>query len=183
MPISKYFSHWEWFGEGPLSVCLSLWALLRSVASRSVDFDAVNSEIYPLKIHLTEIMYRMMWEYFFQRNKTLKGGRKSGKVSTTAGLSSIKKGSSSHESLVLSSQSAKDYEVFTKSSTSGLTDSSQVPKLPNLKESMVSGSKPELRRTSSFDRTWEETVAESVANELVLQAHSSSSKSSSFKPA
>lgn len=29
--------------------------------------------------------------------------------------------------------------------------------------------KPELRRTSSFDRSWEETVAESVANELVSQ--------------
>jgi len=22
-------------------------------------------EIYPLRIHLTETMYRMMWEYFF----------------------------------------------------------------------------------------------------------------------
>lgn len=33
------------------------------------------------------------------------------------------------------------------------------------------GSKPELRRTSSFDQlSWEETVAESVANEIVLQA-------------
>ncbi|KAG9139524.1 hypothetical protein Leryth_019237 [Lithospermum erythrorhizon] len=138
-------------------------------------------EIYPLKIHLTEIMYRMMWEYFFPEEEQDSQRRQEvWKVSTTAGLKRIKKGSSSHESLVLSSQSAKDYEVFTKSSTSGLTDSSQVPKLPNLKESMVSGSKPELRRTSSFDRTWEETVAESVANELVLQAHSSSSKSSSF---
>lgn len=38
-------------------------------------------------------------------------------------------------------------------------------------------SSPQIRRTSSFDRTWEENVAESVANELVLQAHSSSSKS------
>lgn len=31
-----------------------------------------------------------------------------------------------------------------------------------------------MRRTSSFDRSWEETVAESVANELVLQSFSSS---------
>lgn len=30
-----------------------------------------------------------------------------------------------------------------------------------------------LRRTSSFDRTWEENVAESVANELVLKAQNS----------
>lgn len=40
------------------------------------------------------------------------------------------------------------------------------------------GSNPELRRTSSFDRTWEENVAESVANELVLQMHSSTKGSS-----
>lgn len=38
---------------------------------------------------------------------------------------------------------------------------------------MVCGSNSELRRTSSFDRTWEETVAESVANELVLSTMSS----------
>lgn len=37
----------------------------------------------------------------------------------------------------------------------------------------MGGTTPELRRTSSFDRTWEETVAESVANELVLQSMSS----------
>lgn len=36
----------------------------------------------------------------------------------------------------------------------------------------------ELRRTSSFDRNWEENVAESVANELVLQAHSCTVSSS-----
>lgn len=44
--------------------------------------------------------------------------------------------------------------------------------------SKANGSNRELRRTSSFDRSWEETVAESVANELVLQAHSSSLSSS-----
>lgn len=54
----------------------------------------------------------------------------------------------------------------------------QALKLPKLKTNVVGGSKPELRRTSSFDRTWEETVAESVANELVLRAHSSSISSS-----
>lgn len=39
---------------------------------------------------------------------------------------------------------------------------------------------PELRRTSSFDRTWEENVAESVANELVLQLHASSKSGSTM---
>lgn len=50
----------------------------------------------------------------------------------------------------------------------------QASKLQNPKANTASGSTPELRRTSSFDRTWEENVAESVANELVLQSISSS---------
>lgn len=41
---------------------------------------------------------------------------------------------------------------------------------------------PNLRRTSSFDRNWEENVAESVADELVLQMHSSSVSSSKSGP-
>ena len=50
--------------------------------------------------------------------------------------------------------------------------------MQNLKANIVCGSTPELRRSSSFDRTWEENVAESVANELVIQVHSSSISSS-----
>ncbi|KAG5543809.1 hypothetical protein RHGRI_016533 [Rhododendron griersonianum] len=42
-----------------------------------------------------------------------------------------------------------------------------------IKDDIGGGSTPELRRTSLLDRTWEENVAESVANELVLQVHSS----------
>lgn len=49
----------------------------------------------------------------------------------------------------------------------------QTSKLQNIKDNIGCGPTPELRRTSSFDRTWEENVAESVANELVLQVHSS----------
>lgn len=55
-------------------------------------------------------------------------------------------------------------------------------KLQNLKANIVCGSTPELRRTSSFDRTWEEKVAESVADELMLQMHSSSATSSTSGP-
>lgn len=54
----------------------------------------------------------------------------------------------------------------------------QASKLQSSKENTAAGSNRELRRTSSFDRSWEETVAESVANELVLKAHSSSLSSS-----
>lgn len=58
----------------------------------------------------------------------------------------------------------------------------QASKLQNLKANIVCGSTPELRRTSSFDRTWEENVAESVADELVLQMHSSTVSSTKSGP-
>lgn len=64
------------------------------------------------------------------------------KVSTTAGTRRVKK-------------------------TTSVTETTS-PNNQSLKESALA-QKPELRRTSSFDRTWEETVAESVANELVSQ--------------
>ncbi|KAK2977997.1 hypothetical protein RJ640_023535, partial [Escallonia rubra] len=159
-------------------------------------------EIFPLKIHLTETMYRMMWEYFFpeeeqdSQRRQLRYWRLAvalqevWKVSTTAGSRRAKKGSSAHDASTSSSHSMKEFEVSSNSSTSALpstsgtsqslvlVESSQGPKLPNQKANLVCGSTPELRRTSSFDRTWEETVAESVANELVLQVHSSNVSSS-----
>lgn len=138
-------------------------------------------DIYPLKIHLTETMYRMMWEYFFPEEEQDSQRRQEvWKVSTTAGSRRVKKGQSTQEVSVSVSQLAKDPEVLPKSSVTSVTsqglhvDVSQPSKLQNLKANIVCGSTPELRRTSSFDRTWEESVAESVANELVLHAHSSS---------
>ena len=50
----------------------------------------------------------------------------------------------------------------------------QASKSQNPPANNVVGLGPELRRTSSFDRSWEETVAECVANELVLRSISSS---------
>ncbi|XP_057973448.1 protein SABRE [Malania oleifera] len=151
-------------------------------------------EIYPLKIHLTETMYRMMWEYFFPEEEQDSQRRQEvWKVSTTAGSKRVKKGSSIHETSALGSHPTKESEVASKSSTSVVpftsgtnqsvnADSAQASKLQNLKANSVCGSAPELRRTSSFDRTWEENVAESVANELVLQVHSSSISSSKSGP-
>ncbi|KAF3447266.1 hypothetical protein FNV43_RR12446 [Rhamnella rubrinervis] len=138
-------------------------------------------EIYPLKIHLTETMYRMMWEYFFPEEEQDSQRRQEvWKVSTTAGAKRVKKGSSVHEAPASSSHIVRESELPFKSSAAASqhsphADSSQASKLQNLKASAISGSTPELRRTSSFDRTWEETVAESVANELVLQSFSSKS--------
>ncbi|XP_027904503.1 protein SABRE isoform X3 [Vigna unguiculata] len=143
-------------------------------------------EIYPLKIHLTETMYRMMWEYFFPEEEQDSQRRQEvWKVSTTAGARRVKKGSLL-EASASSSHSIKEYEAPSKSGISAMlfptsqpsvhVDSAQASKTQNAKANSgtVTGSNPELRRTSSFDRTWEETVAESVANELVLQSFSSS---------
>ncbi|KAL5714351.1 hypothetical protein ACHQM5_016327 [Ranunculus cassubicifolius] len=148
--------------------------------------------IYPLKIHLTETMYRMMWEYFFPEEEQDSQRRQEvWKVSTTAGSKRVKKGASVHEIVAASgNQSSRESEATSKLSTSSAPmisatahgDASQVSKLQNLKANIVCGSTPELRRTSSFDRTWEENIAETVANELVLHVHSSSVSSSRSGP-
>ena len=67
-----------------------------------------------------------------------------------------------------------------KKSTSNVETNS--PNNQSSKESTFT-QKPELRRTSSFDRTWEETVAESVANELVSQMQGQSNVQSESQDA
>lgn len=142
-------------------------------------------EIYPLKIYLTETMYRMMWDYFFPEEEQDSQRRQEvWKVSTTAGSRRPRKNFGGLEA-ASTSQSTRESEASGRlSATAAMSvnvgsthtavhaDSSQVSKLQSLKANMVCGSNPELRRTSSFDRTWEENVAESVANELVLQVQS-----------
>ncbi|AQL06607.1 Protein ABERRANT POLLEN TRANSMISSION 1 [Zea mays] len=111
------------------------WGNKQKRAKNTVD-------IYPLKIYLTEAMYRMMWGYFFPGDEQQPQKRQElFKVSTTAGTRR-KKNTSVAETNSPNNQSSKETTF---------------------------AQKPELRRTSSFDRTWEETVAESVANELVSQ--------------
>ncbi|KAI3948050.1 hypothetical protein MKX01_014649 [Papaver californicum] len=142
-------------------------------------------DIYPLKIHLTETMYRMMWEYLFPEEEQDSQRRQEvWKVSTTAGSKRVKKTGSGHEP-----SATKDSDFFSKLSASVIAsagsqssshgDTSQASKLQNVKGNIVPGTTPELRRTSSFDRSWEENVAESVASELMLHAHSSSISSRS----
>ncbi|XP_028061949.1 protein SABRE-like [Camellia sinensis] len=142
-------------------------------------------EIYPLKIHLTESLYHVVWGYFFPEEEQDSQRRQEvWKVSTTAGSKRVKKGSSMHEASGSSSHPTKEFEVFSKSSTSAVpltsgtsqssADSSQGSKLQSLKANVVCSSSPKLRRSSSFDKTWEENVAESVANELVLSSISPS---------
>ncbi|KAL8487833.1 hypothetical protein ACS0TY_024229 [Phlomoides rotata] len=145
-------------------------------------------EIYPLKIHLTESMYKLMWQYLFPEEEQDSQRRQEvWKVSTTAGARRVKKGSILNDASPSSSNSIKDAETCKSSTSAGaasgatnqissLADSSQASKLQNVKAT------PELRRTSSFDRTWEENVAESVADELVMQMHSSTVSSTKSGP-
>ncbi|XP_040950170.1 protein SABRE isoform X4 [Gossypium hirsutum] len=154
------------------------------------SLDHFQVEIYPLKIHLTETMYRMMWGYFFPEEEQDSQRRQEvWKGSTTSVARRLKKGALNHDASASGIHSTKESEVPSKPSVSctSITNqsapagSAQASKIQDPK-SHVSGSGPELRRTSSFDRTWEETVAESVANELVLQAHSSSVSSTKSGP-
>lgn len=172
--------------------------MLRVNAKQGVPKDGTSPielfqvEIYPLKIHLTETMYKMMWGYLFPGEEQDSQRRQEAwKVSTTSSSRRQKKGTPCPEAATSSSNPARKSEVPGKSSATSVAsvtagtsphgDSTQVSKAQNIKSNNLWGSTPELRRTSSFDRTWEENLAESVADELVLQANSprvSSSKSS-----
>ncbi|KAK1269966.1 hypothetical protein QJS04_geneDACA006501 [Acorus gramineus] len=154
--------------------------------------ELFHVEIYPLKIYLTETMYRMMWEYFFPEEEQDSQRRQEvWKVSTTASSRRGKKIFSLPESNPSISHTVRENDAPSKLGASAIasvagavsqtfahSDTSQVSKLHNLKANMVCGSSSELRRTSSCDGTWEENVVESVANELLLQVHSSSVTSS-----
>ncbi|XP_071741750.1 protein SABRE [Rutidosis leptorrhynchoides] len=117
-------------------------------------------DIYPLKIHLTETMYKMMWEYFFPEEEQDSQRRQEvWKVSTTAGLRRAKKGPTVNESSnTANGQSTKESDGSSRSNSNAL---------PSTNADSLHG------RTSSFDRC-EESVAESVTNELMLQMQSSS---------
>uniref|UniRef100_A0A0D3DK79 FMP27/BLTP2/Hobbit GFWDK motif-containing RBG unit domain-containing protein n=1 Tax=Brassica oleracea var. oleracea TaxID=109376 RepID=A0A0D3DK79_BRAOL len=142
--------------------------------------ELFHVEIYPLRIHLSETMYKMMWEYFFPEEEqnserrhvrtsiTKSSSMEVLKVSTTAGSKRVKRQLASHES---SSSSAA---VQSQSNV----DCVQKSNILDVRSTAGVSADQELRRTSSFDRTWEESVAESVANELLLQSYNSPVSSS-----
>ncbi|KAK8943364.1 hypothetical protein KSP40_PGU018540 [Platanthera guangdongensis] len=146
-------------------------------------------EIYPLKIHLTETMYRMMWGYFFpEEDQDSQRRQEVWKVSTTAGSRRIRKNVSVSEANPSSSYSMRETESMGRSIMAGSQfnastlhhgDPSQVPKFLSLKANIVCGASPELRQTPSHNRT-DETLAESTNNEPVLPVHSLSISSKSF---
>ncbi|WOG92852.1 hypothetical protein DCAR_0312129 [Daucus carota subsp. sativus] len=136
--------------------------------------ELFQAEIYPLKIYLAETMYKMIWGYLFPEEKQDSQRRQEvWKVSTAAGSRRHKKDADISKS---GASAAPSNSANNQPSAS--SESSQASKFLSSKSNPATGSNRELRRTSSFDRSWEETVAESVANELVLQAHSSSLSSS-----
>lgn len=187
---TKYFVVRNCLPNAKSDMLLSAWnppsewgkkVMLRVDAQQGAPRDGNSTlelfqvEIYPLKIHLTETMYRMMWEYFFPEEEQDSQRRQEvWKVSTTAGARRVKKGSSILEASASTSHPTKESDSSSKAGLSIHVDSAQASIVQNVKANPDAGTNPELRRTSSFDRTWEETVAESVANELVLQSFSSS---------
>ncbi|KAK3149720.1 hypothetical protein QOZ80_3AG0221540 [Eleusine coracana subsp. coracana] len=137
-------------------------------------------EIYPLKIYLSEAMYRMMWDYFFPEEDDSQRRQEVWRVSTSTGPRRTRRLSSGVDAVTSSSYSVREQDIPGKSGTTvhastnvsswqGLhADNSQVSKLQSLKANMVCGSHQELRRTSSFERTWEEGAAESASNNDVV---------------
>ncbi|KAL7208123.1 hypothetical protein ACSBR1_029976 [Camellia fascicularis] len=188
LPNAKFdmiLSPWNPPPEWGKKVMLRVDAKQGAPKDGNCPIENFQVEIYPLKIHLTESLYHVVWGYFFPEEEQDSQRRQEvWKVSTTAGSKRVKKGSSMHEAAGSSSHPTKEFEVFSKSSTSAVpltsgtsqssADSSQGSKLQSLKANVVCSSSPKLRRSSSFDKTWEENVAESVANELVLSSISPS---------
>ncbi|CAA6657811.1 unnamed protein product [Spirodela intermedia] len=169
--------------------------MLRVDARQGVPKDGISSlelfqvEIYPLKIHLTETMYRMMWGYFFPEEEQDSHRRQEvWKVSTTASSRRTKKTAPGPDAATLGNHGTREVEAASKSSANGASsvvsgasllsahgDSSQTSKLQSLKANIICGSNSELRRASSFDRSLEENVCESVTN---AQVHASSTSKS-----
>ncbi|XP_058221220.1 protein SABRE-like isoform X1 [Rhododendron vialii] len=188
LPNAKFdmlLSPWNPPPEWGKKVMLQVDARQGAPKVGNTPFENFQVDIYPLKIHLTETLYHMIWGYLFpEEQQDYQRRQEVWKVSTASGPKSVKKVSSLAEAFASSSPPTKEPEVSSKPNPflvpfiSGIrksslhADSSQTSKLQNRKDK-GGGSTPDLRRTSSFDRTWEENVAESVANELVLQVHSS----------
>ncbi|OAY71523.1 Protein SABRE [Ananas comosus] len=180
-------SAWNAPPEWGKNVMLRVDAKQGAPKDGSSPLELFQVEIYPLKIHLTETMYRMMWEYFFPEEEQDSQRRQEvWRVSTSAGSRKLRKSFGSTETASSSSHSSKEPDApgglsaaAASSSNGGVNqaasthgDISQVSKLQSLKANMVCGSHNELRRSSSFERMWEENGTDSAANDIIPQANS-----------
>ncbi|RLN43194.1 protein SABRE isoform X1 [Panicum miliaceum] len=196
---TKYFVVRNCMANAKCDTLLSAWNtppgkinMLRVDAKQGAPKDGNSPlelfqvEIYPLRIYLSEAMYRMMWEYFFPEEDDSQRRQEVWRVSTSTGPRRTRRLSSGVDAATSSSYSVREHEVPGRSgaivSTStnvsswqGLHgDNSQVSKFQSIKANMVCGSHQELRRSSSFDRTWDESVTESVtSNDVVSLVNSS----------
>ncbi|CAH2047248.1 unnamed protein product [Thlaspi arvense] len=188
LPLAKsdmLLSAWNPPTEWGKKVMLRVDAKQGAPKDGHYPLELFHVEIYPLRIHLTETMYRMMWEYFFPEEEQDSQRRQEvWKISTTAGSKRVKKGLAGHESSTTSNAiveasrgSSAGLSASATAQSQSNTDSFQKSNTLSLRTS-TGGSAQELRRTSSFDRNSEENVAESAANELVQQAHSCTVSSS-----
>ncbi|KAK2448310.1 protein SABRE [Trifolium repens] len=174
-------SAWNPPAEWGKKVMLQVDARQGAPKDGSSPFELFQVEIYPLKIHLTETMYRMMWVYFFpEEERDSQRRQEVWKISTTAGARRVKNS--------LSNQSTKESEASSKSGFSAFlfpatnqpsiqAGSAQKSKAQSVKLVPGTGSTPELKRTTSFD----ETPTESVADELVVQIGSSEQQDEAVK--
>uniref|UniRef100_A0A0D9VXG2 FMP27/BLTP2/Hobbit GFWDK motif-containing RBG unit domain-containing protein n=1 Tax=Leersia perrieri TaxID=77586 RepID=A0A0D9VXG2_9ORYZ len=156
---------------------------LRQGAPKDVNspvdlFELLQVEIHPLKIYLSETMYRMMWEYFFPEEDDSQRRQEVWRVSTSTGARRARRISTGADAVASTSYSVREHELpgrsgINVSSSTNVSswqggDNSQVSKLQSVKTNVVSGSHPELRRTSSFEMTLEESAVDSIRNNDVV---------------
>ncbi|CAN6298269.1 unnamed protein product, partial [Urochloa humidicola] len=72
-------------------------------------------EIYPLRIYLSEAMYRMMWDYFFPEEDDSQRRQEVWRVSTSAGARRTRRLSSGVDAVTSSSYSGREHELPGKS--------------------------------------------------------------------
>ncbi|XP_076926982.1 protein SABRE-like isoform X1 [Bidens hawaiensis] len=177
-------SAWNPPSEWAKKVMLRVDAKQGAPKDGNSPIELFQVDIYPLKIHLTEQMYRMMWGYFFpeeeqdsqRRQVRWQSGREVWKVSTTSGLRRAKKVSTVNEASASSSHPTKEVEGSSRSNPSLSLTSRSSDSIHGTKGQNGKTTSPELGRSYSFDRTCEESVAESVTNELMLQMQSANLK-------
>ncbi|KAG8062119.1 hypothetical protein GUJ93_ZPchr0003g16877 [Zizania palustris] len=167
-----------WNGPPEKGLMLRVDAKQGAPKDGNSPFECFKVEIHPLKIYLPEIMYRMMWDYFFPEEDDSQRRQEVWRVSTTTGARRARRISTVADAAASTSYSVREHELPGKSGTNLSTstnvsswqggDNSQISKLQSLKANMVCGSHPELRRTSSFERTWEESAVDSIANNDVV---------------
>ncbi|KAJ7565154.1 hypothetical protein O6H91_02G050400 [Diphasiastrum complanatum] len=172
----------------------------------SSPLELFEVEIYPLKIHLTEIMYTMMWEYFFPeegndsqkrqvwRIPTAAAARQSRKgasglvenVPAQSVLADVKKESEYNPRPSVPGTPLKPYRLHSRGDISHVDFSlaAQPVEATGVEQLHVGkyNVESEHRRSSSFDRMWEENDAYILTNDIILKSQNSNLLGSLRRP-